>query len=145
MALERALPWVLTQSGKEQDKGRLIVYDRCDCSIVLKTGYTLLAVSTPSYNLYRSVRPTKLLEHHACYLMYSPIISQRDEAVSVIPPPLGITPDFVNPPSRAHTFVALNIALMSISTLFMGLRFYTASFILRHIRADDCKLSCYSY
>ncbi|PVH92125.1 hypothetical protein DM02DRAFT_605706 [Periconia macrospinosa] len=69
--------------------------------------------------------------------MYSPIISQRDEAVGVIPPPPGITPDFANPPSRVHTFAALNIALMSISTLFTGLRFYTARFILRHIRADD--------
>jgi predicted RNA-binding protein with PUA-like domain len=44
-----------------------------------------------------------------------------------------------------HTFVALNIALMSVSTLFMGLRFYTARFILRHIRADDCKPSYHSY
>ncbi|PVH91798.1 hypothetical protein DM02DRAFT_468896, partial [Periconia macrospinosa] len=52
-------------------------------------------------------------------------------------PPPGITPNFANPSSRVHTFVTLNIVFMSISTLFMGLRFYTARFILRHIRADD--------
>ncbi|KAH8710143.1 hypothetical protein GQ44DRAFT_690258 [Phaeosphaeriaceae sp. PMI808] len=69
--------------------------------------------------------------------MYSPILSQRDKAVGVIPPPPGITPDFANPPSRWHVIIIVHIVLPIISTLFIGLRFYTARFITRHVRVDD--------
>jgi hypothetical protein len=77
--------------------------------------------------------------------MYSRAISQPYEAIGVIPPPPDVTPNFANPPSRVRTFIALNIMLISISTLFIGIRFYTARYILRLIRADDCKLSSYFY
>ncbi|KAF2188920.1 hypothetical protein K469DRAFT_456892, partial [Zopfia rhizophila CBS 207.26] len=60
-------------------------------------------------------------------------------------PPSGITPNFVNPPSRAHVVITVHIVLTIISTLFMGLRFYTVLFITRHVRVDDCKLSYHSY
>ncbi|PVI00861.1 hypothetical protein DM02DRAFT_728327 [Periconia macrospinosa] len=69
--------------------------------------------------------------------MYSSSISQRDGVVGAAPPPPGITPNFINPPTRLHTFIVVHIVLLSISTLFLGLRFFTARFILRHIRADD--------
>ncbi|KAH8724356.1 hypothetical protein GQ44DRAFT_286531 [Phaeosphaeriaceae sp. PMI808] len=69
--------------------------------------------------------------------MDSLLLSQRDQAVGVIPPPPGITPDFTNPPSRAHTLLTVHIVFMIISTLFIGLRLYTAQFILRYIRVDD--------
>ncbi|KAF2188516.1 hypothetical protein K469DRAFT_448797, partial [Zopfia rhizophila CBS 207.26] len=52
-------------------------------------------------------------------------------------PPPGITPDFANPPSRVHAVLTVHIVLVSISTLFIVLRFYTARFIMRHIRVDD--------
>ncbi|KAH8702770.1 hypothetical protein GQ44DRAFT_631348 [Phaeosphaeriaceae sp. PMI808] len=77
--------------------------------------------------------------------MYSPILLQRDKAVGVIPPPPGITPDFANPPSRAQAIIIIHIVFTSISTLFIGLRFYTARFITRHVRVDDCRLFYYSY
>ncbi|KAH8722794.1 hypothetical protein GQ44DRAFT_711273 [Phaeosphaeriaceae sp. PMI808] len=69
------------------------------------------------------------------YSMYFPILSQRDEPVGVIPPPPGITPNFTNPPSRAHALITLQIVCAIISTLFTGLRFYTARFIIRHFLA----------
>ncbi|KAH8696952.1 hypothetical protein GQ44DRAFT_665978 [Phaeosphaeriaceae sp. PMI808] len=71
------------------------------------------------------------------YSMYFPILSQRDEVVGVIPPPPGITPNFTNPPSRAHALITVQIVCAIISTLFTGLRFYTARFIIRQVRVDD--------
>ncbi|KAH7343084.1 hypothetical protein BKA66DRAFT_543905 [Pyrenochaeta sp. MPI-SDFR-AT-0127] len=41
------------------------------------------------------------------------------------------------PPSRAYVILTTHIVVAIISTLFTGLRFYTARFITRHIRADD--------
>ncbi|KAH8725720.1 hypothetical protein GQ44DRAFT_615290 [Phaeosphaeriaceae sp. PMI808] len=77
--------------------------------------------------------------------MHSPIFSQRDEVVGVIPTPPGITPNFTNPPSRAHVIITSNIVCTTISALFTVLRFYTNFFITRHLKVDDCKTSCYSY
>ncbi|KAH8707090.1 hypothetical protein GQ44DRAFT_817960 [Phaeosphaeriaceae sp. PMI808] len=126
---EEASQWFsLNLEKKEEGNQRSNVHDRCDAS-----------VSAPSHNLYYAISPTKPLLHKACYSMYSPILSQRDKAVSVIPPPPGITPDFDNPPSRAQVIIIVHIVFTSISTLFMGLRFYTARFITRHVRVDDCK------
>ncbi|PVH98525.1 hypothetical protein DM02DRAFT_630149 [Periconia macrospinosa] len=70
--------------------------------------------------------------------MYSLILSQREKAVvGAVPPPPGITANFVNPPSRAHALLICNAVLLSFSTLFMGLRLYTCRFIMRHVRVED--------
>ncbi|KAF2185237.1 hypothetical protein K469DRAFT_665468 [Zopfia rhizophila CBS 207.26] len=65
------------------------------------------------------------------------MLSQRDEAISVIPPPPGITPNFVDPQSRAHVVIVVIIVCANTSALLTGLRFYTALSIIRHVRIDD--------
>ncbi|KAF1973764.1 hypothetical protein BU23DRAFT_371494, partial [Bimuria novae-zelandiae CBS 107.79] len=52
-------------------------------------------------------------------------------------PPPGITPDFVNPPSRMQVIVSAYIATAIVSTLFIGLRFYTVRFITHNVGVDD--------
>ncbi|KAF2185964.1 hypothetical protein K469DRAFT_152150 [Zopfia rhizophila CBS 207.26] len=62
---------------------------------------------------------------------------RRDEVVGLFPPPPGVTPNFANPPSRGHIVITANIVLSFVSTVFMGLRFYTNSFITRKRGVDD--------
>ncbi|EKG11401.1 hypothetical protein MPH_11491, partial [Macrophomina phaseolina MS6] len=69
--------------------------------------------------------------------MYVPMLSQRDEAIRVMPPPPGITPNFVDPPSRAHVVIVVIIVFAALSALLTGLRLYTALSITRHVRIDD--------
>lgn len=76
--------------------------------------------------------------------MYYPSLWPRDEVVGVIPPPLGITPNFTNPPSKARDLITVHIVFAIISTVFMGLRCYTALFVIRRVRVDDRKPSYYS-
>jgi hypothetical protein len=80
-------------------------------------------------------------ETTSCHSMYSPVFSQRDGVIGVIPPPPGITPNFANPPSRAHAIITVHIVCTILSTLFTILRSYTAFFITRHVKVDDCKPS----
>jgi hypothetical protein len=71
--------------------------------------------------------------------MYSLMLSRRDEVVGAIPPPPGITPNFVDPPSRAHIVIVVNAVCSILSVSFVGLRSYTAVSITRQVRIDDCK------
>ncbi|PVH98966.1 hypothetical protein DM02DRAFT_595228 [Periconia macrospinosa] len=57
--------------------------------------------------------------------------------VGAIPPPPGITPDFVNPPSIQHVVLIVNSILPLVSLLFVALRLYTTGFILRSVGVDD--------
>jgi hypothetical protein len=77
--------------------------------------------------------------------MHSLPLLQRDEVVGVIPPPPGVTPNFIDPVSKAHVVIITVIVVTSISAFSTGIRHYTALFITRHVRIDDCKpyrLSC---
>ncbi|KAF1977070.1 hypothetical protein BU23DRAFT_527374 [Bimuria novae-zelandiae CBS 107.79] len=64
-------------------------------------------------------------------------LSLREENVGVIPPPPGVTPNFINPPSIHHIILITNIILLLISSLFMTLRLYTTRFIIRSVGVDD--------
>ncbi|PVH90433.1 hypothetical protein DM02DRAFT_607445 [Periconia macrospinosa] len=57
--------------------------------------------------------------------------------VGAIPPPPGIIPDFINPPSLQHVVLIVNIVLPFVSVLFVALRLYTTGFILRSVGVDD--------
>ncbi|KAH6668450.1 hypothetical protein B0J14DRAFT_165038 [Halenospora varia] len=61
----------------------------------------------------------------------------REENVGVIPPPLGVTPNFINPPSLQHIILITNIILPLVSVLFVILRLYTTGFIIRSVGIDD--------
>ncbi|KAH7111788.1 hypothetical protein B0J11DRAFT_447438 [Dendryphion nanum] len=57
--------------------------------------------------------------------------------VGVIPPPPGIMPNFINPPSLQHNILITNIVLSTVSALFVALRFYTTGFVIRSVGVDD--------
>ncbi len=66
-------------------------------------------------------------------------LSLRVENVGVIPPPPGVTPNFINPPSLQHIILITNIILSLVSAVFVILRLYTTGFIIRSVGIDDCK------
>lgn len=63
----------------------------------------------------------------------------REETVGAAPPPSGVTPNFVNPPSRAHITITVNVVCLIISTLCVVMRLYTALVIMRAHGVGDCK------
>lgn len=56
------------------------------------------------------------------------------------PPPLGVTPDFANPPNSNIEIYTGAIALCSLATVILGLRMYTRVALLRAVGWDDCEL-----
>jgi hypothetical protein len=66
-------------------------------------------------------------------------LSPVEENVGVIPPPPGLTPNFIGPPSLQHVVLIANIILPIISALFVALRLYTTGLITRSVGVDDCK------
>ncbi|KAH7108852.1 hypothetical protein B0J11DRAFT_240172 [Dendryphion nanum] len=69
--------------------------------------------------------------------MHPFVLSQRGENVGVIPPPSGISPNFINPPSLQHVILITNIIFPLVSTLFVTLRLYTTGIIMRSVGIDD--------
>jgi hypothetical protein len=59
--------------------------------------------------------------------------------VGAIPPPPGIMPNFINPPSLQHVVLIVNVILSFVSLVFVALRFYTTGFLLRSVGVDGCK------
>ena len=54
-------------------------------------------------------------------------------------PPLGITPNFVNPPNHATLAIAVMAIGLTISTLVLMIRMYTKIFLIRSVVLEDCK------
>ncbi|KAH8723280.1 hypothetical protein GQ44DRAFT_315681 [Phaeosphaeriaceae sp. PMI808] len=69
--------------------------------------------------------------------MHSFVLSLRGENVGVIPPPPGVSPNFINPPSRQHVVLIINIIFTFVSALFVALRLYTTGIITRSVGIDD--------
>lgn len=68
-------------------------------------------------------------------------ISRRQAIAGAPPPPAGVSPNFVNPPSNAKYNVLCQAVCIPVITVFVVLRLYTRVFIHRKITGDDCKLS----
>jgi hypothetical protein len=71
--------------------------------------------------------------------MHSFALSPREKNVGVIPPPPGVTPNYINPPSLQHVILITNVIFSFVSALFVTLRLYTIGFITRSVGIDDCK------
>ena len=54
-------------------------------------------------------------------------------------PPLGITPDFEDPPNRNSQILAVAGFTIAISTLFVGLRTYTRLVLIKRHGWEDCE------
>ena len=57
-----------------------------------------------------------------------------------LPPPLGVTPNFVNPQSIGYRLIIVAAICPAITLTFLSLRIYTKRWILRQFLLDDCKL-----
>lgn len=57
--------------------------------------------------------------------------------MGAIPPPPGVTPNFVNPDHKGGEVLTLGILGMVCSTLFLLLRIYTKIFINRSFKSED--------
>lgn len=54
------------------------------------------------------------------------------------PPPEGILPNFTSPSTLKTPVVTVNVAFLTIATLFVCLRLYTRKFINRLLGPEDC-------
>ena len=60
--------------------------------------------------------------------------------VGAMPPPEGVTPNFVDPEWNGKTLEVLNIVLFAISFFFVTLRLYTRLQYERKFGWDDCMI-----
>ena len=60
--------------------------------------------------------------------------------LSTIPAPLGLTSNFVNPPSKASWDIVTQAVCLTVATLLVTMRMYTKIKILRKPGWDDCTL-----
>lgn len=55
-----------------------------------------------------------------------------------VEPPVGVKPNFVNPPSQRGLIIAIAVLAISFSTISVCLRIYTRYFVNRKLWWDDC-------
>ena len=56
-----------------------------------------------------------------------------------MPPPPGVTSNFVNPEHNYNRFIVVNCIFLPIAVIAVCLRSYTRIAILRNFSADDCE------
>ena len=61
--------------------------------------------------------------------------------VPVVPPPLGLVPNFNNPPSRGYEVIITVAICLSAMVPIVSMRIYTRVVISRSLGWDDCELS----
>lgn len=49
----------------------------------------------------------------------------------VIPPPPGVTPNFIDPPGQLGSNIALHAVCLTLVTIAVGMRLYTRLFVTR--------------
>ncbi|OTA81548.1 hypothetical protein M434DRAFT_37508 [Hypoxylon sp. CO27-5] len=62
---------------------------------------------------------------------------QNPEDVPAAPPPPGVISNFVNPPSLHAATVGVGVTTMVLLTLFIGIRTYTKSWIMKDFQHED--------
>ena len=59
---------------------------------------------------------------------------------STIPPPPGLTSNYVDPPSKAIWGTVTTAVCLTVATLLVAMRLYTKVKVLKNLGWDDCKL-----
>lgn len=62
----------------------------------------------------------------------------QPDTVGVVPPPPGVTPNFVNPPSTGYKVIITTVVTWALATFVLCLRVYVKLGIIRKIKIDDC-------
>lgn len=61
--------------------------------------------------------------------------------VGIMPPPLGVTPDFYSWTYLQHTLIGVFAVTFLLATFFLALRLYTTIVIVRKLDWDVCMWS----
>ena len=56
-----------------------------------------------------------------------------------LPPPEGVIPNFVDPPTLEHVQIAATVVCLTLAVFTTVLRMYTKVFIIKAIGWEDCK------
>lgn len=59
--------------------------------------------------------------------------------IPAAPPPQGITPDFVDPPSRSNLLLGLTSTFLGLAVISYVIRMYAKITIFRKVTWDDCE------
>ncbi|KAI9707759.1 MAG: hypothetical protein M1836_000721 [Candelina mexicana] len=70
-------------------------------------------------------------------IMASDADNPKDLSQGMIPPPPGVVPNFINPTHRTGTAIACNVVCLTLALVFVGLRLWTKTFIIRSVGWDD--------
>ena len=69
--------------------------------------------------------------------------SNATHIIGGLPPPPGVTPNFVNPESLHTEWVLMMSMCLTFTTIFICVRMYTKLVIIKSHGWEDCKLSSY--
>jgi hypothetical protein len=64
--------------------------------------------------------------------------------IPLVPPPPGVTPNLIDPPSLAPTILITGIVFLILATSFFLVRAYSKLWISRNWGMDDCEFLCFS-
>lgn len=59
----------------------------------------------------------------------------------IVPPPPGVTPNFVDPYSRQHQLINASVIGLVLVLLVFAIRMWTRGFLMRSLGQDDCESS----
>ena len=72
--------------------------------------------------------------------IYNHLMDYFNVPIPVVPPPPGVTPNFIHPASRTNVAVAVCTSVLVVTFILFGVRVYTRLKITRSFGHDDCKL-----
>lgn len=61
--------------------------------------------------------------------------------IPVLPPPVGVLSNFVNPKNLAPSLIAVNATFLPLMIIAVAIRIYSRGLIVHALGWDDCKLS----
>jgi hypothetical protein len=98
------------------------------------------ASSAASFIQSHYISPCKIISERS--MMYTGFLAARaDNLVGVVPPPLGIVPDFLHPYSRQPMLLQACLAGLVFVLLFFSMHMWTRIAITRVLGWDDCESS----
>lgn len=65
---------------------------------------------------------------------------RRQAIVGTLPPPPGVTPNFVNPEYIGHQVVVVNGIFLFLATVVVVLRMYSRLYLISSAGIEDCTL-----
>ena len=63
---------------------------------------------------------------------------------SILPPPLGVTSNFIDPPIVGPAVAAGLVVLIALATLSFAARAFTKAYVMRKLQVDDCRYHLHS-